>query len=81
MNEHQPPIKTGLLEFLRNSVGSQFVIPVYQRNYTWTAGKEVKQYFEDLEMVLRGKYSKHFMGILIYLDSPLNAFAREWKME
>lgn len=80
MNEHQPPIKTGLLEFLRNSVGSQFVIPVYQRNYTWTSGKEVKQYFDDLEMVLKGKYKKHFMGILIYLDSPLNAFSREFSV-
>ena len=35
MNTNQPPMKTGLLEFLRNSVGSQFVIPVYQRNYDW----------------------------------------------
>lgn len=76
----QPPIKTGLLEFLRNSVGSQFVIPVYQRNYTWTANKEVKQYFDDLEMVLKGKYNKHFMGILIYLDSQLNAFSREFSV-
>ena len=76
MNEQQPPIKTGLLEFLRKSVGSQFVIPVYQRNYTWTANKEVKQYFEDLENVLVGKYIKHFMGILIYLDTPMSAFSR-----
>lgn len=77
---NQPPIKTGLLEFLRNSVGSQFVIPVYQRNYTWTANKEVKQYFDDLEMVLKGKYNKHFMGILIYLDTQLNAFSREFSV-
>ena len=80
MNEQQPPIKTGLLEFLRKSVGSQFVIPVYQRNYTWTANKEVRQYFEDLENVLTGKYIKHFMGILIYLDSPMSAFSREFSI-
>lgn len=80
MNEQQPPIKTGLLEFLRKSVGSQFVIPVYQRNYTWTANKEVKQYFEDLENVLVGKYIKHFMGILIYLDTPMSAFSREFSI-
>ena len=80
MNGNQPPIKTGLLEFLRKSVGSQFVIPVYQRNYTWTANKEVKQYFDDLEHVLTGKYIKHFMGILIYLDTPMSAFSREFSI-
>lgn len=80
MNEQQPPIKTGLLEFLRKSVGSQFVIPVYQRNYTWTANKEVKQYFDDLENVLKGKYIKHFMGILIYLDTPMGTFSREFSI-
>lgn len=79
MNQ-QPPIKTGLLEFLRTSVGSQFVIPVYQRNYTWTSNKEVKQYFDDLICVLKGKYKKHFMGILIYLDTPLTFSSREFSV-
>lgn len=79
MNQ-QPPIKTGLLEFLRTSVGSQFVIPVYQRNYTWTSNKEVKQYFDDLSHVLGGKYQKHFMGILIYLDTPLTFSSREFSV-
>lgn len=80
MSESQPPIKTGLLEFLKKSVGSQFVIPVYQRNYTWTANKEVKQYFDDLESVLKGKYNKHFLGILIYLDTPLTYSTREFSV-
>ena len=56
---NQPPRRTGLLELLRNSVGSQFVIPVYQRNYTWTANKEVKQYIDDLCAVLENKYDKY----------------------
>ena len=33
MHDNQAPVKTGLLKFLRESVGGQFVIPVYQRNY------------------------------------------------
>ena len=33
LNENQVPKRTGLLELLRQSVGSHFVIPVYQRNY------------------------------------------------
>ena len=31
MHDNQAPVKTGLLKFLRESVGGQFVIPVYQR--------------------------------------------------
>lgn len=42
------PKRTGLLQLLGNSLGCQFVIPVYQRNYTWAAEREVKQYFDDL---------------------------------
>ena len=76
----QPPRRTGLLELLRNSVGSQFVIPVYQRNYTWTATKEVKQYIDDLSALLNNKYDKHFLGIMIYLDTPLDSFSREFSV-
>ena len=80
MAEHQPPIRTGLLDFFRKSQGCQFVIPVYQRNYTWSAGKEVAQYLEDLTSVLNGDYSNHFLGILIYLDTPIDSFTREYSV-
>ena len=55
------PKRTGLLQLLGNSLGCQFVIPVYQRNYTWAAEREVKQYFDDLQSVLKGDYKNHFM--------------------
>ena len=76
----QPPKRVGLMELLRSSVGTQFVIPVYQRNYTWTAKKEVKQYFEDLKKVILGNYNNHFLGIIIYLDTPLGPFEREFSV-
>ena len=76
----QPPLRTGLLDFLRNSSGSQFVIPVYQRNYTWSAGKEVKQYLDDLKSVLLGEYNNHFLGIIIYLDTPIDFTSREFSV-
>lgn len=79
-NESQAPKKTGLMELILQSQGSQFVIPVYQRNYTWTTGKEVKQYFEDLKAVLLGQYDKHFMGIMIYLDTPISFNSREFSV-
>ena len=71
------PTKTGLLELLRNSAGSQFVIPVYQRNYTWSAEKDVKQYLHDLDCVIKGTYKKHFLGIVIYLEKSIDFSSRE----
>lgn len=79
-NDSQAPKKTGLMELILQSQGSQFIIPVYQRNYTWTTGKEVKQYFEDLKAVLLGQYEKHFMGIMIYLDTPISFSSREFSV-
>lgn len=75
--EVQAPKRTGLLELIYQSQGSQFVIPVYQRNYTWTTGKEVKQFLVDLKEVLIGNYKRHFMGIMIYLDTPIDFSSRE----
>lgn len=76
-SDFQPPMRTGLLDFLKNSQGAQFVVPVYQRNYTWTAGKEVKQFLDDLSSVLEEKYSNHFLGIIIYLETSINFSTRE----
>lgn len=73
----QPPVRTGLLDFFRQSPGSQFVIPVYQRNYTWTANKEVKQLMDDLSSVLSGEYANHFLGIMIYLEQTIDHSSRE----
>lgn len=73
----QPPVRTGLLDFFRMTPGSQFVIPVYQRNYTWTANKEVKQLLEDLESVLSGEYKNHFLGIMITLEQTIDHSSRE----
>lgn len=80
MATNQPPVKTGLLDFFRTSVGCQFVIPVYQRTYTWTQGKEVKKYLEDLKEVVEGTYKNHFLGIMIYLDKPIDNSAREFSV-
>lgn len=71
------PQRSGLLKLLRESTGSQFVIPVYQRNYTWTAEKDVKQFLNDLENVVVGKYENHFLGILICLENTLTFSTRE----
>ena len=80
MEENEAPRRTGLLDFLRNSTGTQFVIPVYQRNYTWTAGKEVALFLEDIKNVLNKKYNNHFMGIVIYLSKTIDYSSREFSI-
>ena len=77
MQQENVPIKVGLLELLYGSQGTQFVIPAYQRNYTWTAGKEVKQLLDDIKVVLSGERNKHFIGIMIYLETSVATFQRE----
>lgn len=74
------PKRTGLLQLLRESQGCQFVIPVYQRNYTWAAEREVKQYFDDLKKVLGGDYKNHFIGIIIYLEKAIDFSSREFSI-
>lgn len=71
------PRRVGLMQLLMSSTGCQFVIPVYQRNYTWSADREVKQYLNDLNHVLNGDYKSHFMGILIYLEKSIDFSSRE----
>jgi len=71
------PRRVGLMELLMTSSGCQFVIPVYQRNYTWTAERDVKQYLNDLSRILSKEYKNHFMGILIYLEKAIDFSTRE----
>lgn len=71
------PRRVGLMELLMTSTGCQFVIPVYQRNYTWGAEREVKQYLNDLSRILSREYKNHFMGILIYLEKSIDFSTRE----
>ena len=77
MIQENTPAKVGLLELLLASSGVQFVIPAYQRNYTWTTSREVKQLLEDIKAVLRGERNKHFIGIIIYLERSLDFSRRE----
>jgi uncharacterized protein with ParB-like and HNH nuclease domain len=75
--ERKQPIRTGILEMLRNSTSVQYVIPAYQRNYTWKANVEVKKLLDDLDLVLEGKQTKHFLGIMIYLQQSSGMFRIE----
>ena len=62
------PDRFELLRFFKYAPNTQFVIPVYQRNYIWTAKKQVRKYLDDYKAVLSGERVKHFIGIIMYLQ-------------
>jgi len=58
-----------LLDFLRKS--PQFVIPIYQRTYSWTE-KECRQLWDDiLRSGADDDISAHFMGSVVYVEKGL----------
>ena len=71
------PVRTSLSDFIKTTMGSQFVIPVYQRTYTWTPEKETAKYLDDIEDILDGKTTNHFLGIIIYMDARISAMFRQ----
>lgn len=60
------PARHSLSDFICSNRGAQFVIPVYQRNYSWNPQKETRQFMDDVEYLLHTS-STHFLGILIYV--------------
>ena len=59
-----------LLDFLKKS--QQFVVPIYQRTYSWTE-KECRQLWDDI--VRCGKNDQtpvHFIGSIVYIESGLS---------
>src|SRR5580658_9110417 len=59
-----------LLDFLRKS--PQFVIPIYQRTYSWTE-KECRQLWDDiLRTGSNDSVSVHFIGSIVYIEKGLS---------
>src|SRR5262245_15625357 len=58
-----------LLEFLRKS--PQFVIPIYQRTYSW-GERECRQLWDDILRTGRNdSISAHFVGSIVYVEKGL----------
>lgn len=63
--------EANLLKFLRKS--PQFVIPIYQRNYSWTAA-QCRQLWADLLRAGRDeKVNAHFIGSIVYVERGLSS--------
>ncbi len=59
-----------LLDFLKKS--PQFVIPIYQRTYSWTE-KECRQLWDDILRAGKSdKVSAHFIGSIVYIEKGLS---------
>lgn len=62
-------VEAKLLDFLKKS--PQFVIPIYQRNYSWT-DKECRQLWDDILRTGRdNKVKAHFIGSVVYVERGL----------
>ena len=58
------------LDFLKKS--PQFVIPIYQRTYSWTE-KECRQLWDDIVRCgSSDKIAVHFVGSIVYVESGLS---------
>lgn len=58
------------LDFLKKS--SQFVIPIYQRTYSWEE-KECRQLWDDIiRCGSNDKIAVHFVGSIVYVESGLS---------
>lgn len=66
------PVRGNLADFIRVHKGSQFVVPVYQRNYSWNPEKETARLMDDIEILLKKKNTSHFLGIIIYIETEVS---------
>jgi len=60
--------ETKLLEFLKGP--KQFVIPIYQRTYSWTP-KQCEQLWKDIIRATDESVSGHFIGSIVYIEKGL----------
>lgn len=70
--------EANLLKFLKKS--PQFVIPIYQRNYSWTEA-QCRQLWTDLLRAGRDdKVNAHFIGAIVYIERGLGNVVQQEAM-
>lgn len=60
---------TRLLEFINNA--SQFIIPIYQRNYSWDRSKCLQLWKDIWRAGESDAISGHFLGSIVYVEEDL----------
>jgi uncharacterized protein with ParB-like and HNH nuclease domain/predicted transport protein len=67
--------EANFLSFLKKS--PQFVIPIYQRTYSWTS-KECRQLWDDIVRAgTTDSISVHFIGSIVYIESGLSQVSHQ----
>ncbi|WP_242663843.1 DUF262 domain-containing protein [Geobacillus zalihae] len=62
-------VETNLLKFMQGT--KQFIIPIYQRKYSWTI-KQCRQLWNDIVRVAEDeKIRGHFVGSIVYIEQGL----------
>ena len=59
-----------LLKFLKNA--PQFIIPIYQRNYSWTEEQCTQLWLDLLRAGRESNISGHFIGSIVYIERGLS---------
>jgi uncharacterized protein with ParB-like and HNH nuclease domain/predicted transport protein len=68
-------VEARLIDFLKKS--PQFVIPIYQRTYSWNV-RECRQLWDDiLRTGADGGIVAHFVGSIVYIEKSLSNVVRE----
>jgi uncharacterized protein with ParB-like and HNH nuclease domain len=62
-------VSSRIQDFLSQSK-TQFIIPVYQRNYNWTIG-QCKQLLDDIINVGKTNVDVHFIGSIVYIHDSI----------
>lgn len=62
-------VEANLLSFIRKS--PQFIIPIYQRTYSWTQEECEKLFFDILRSSNNPDVKSHFMGSIVYVENGL----------
>ena len=61
--------EANLLEFLKKS--PQFVIPIYQRTYSWEQPECLQMWNDIIRTGERDDISAHFIGSIVYIEKGL----------
>jgi uncharacterized protein with ParB-like and HNH nuclease domain/predicted transport protein len=67
--------EANLLKFIRKS--PQFVIPIYQRNYSWERAQCVQLWNDLLKAGQKDAVKAHFLGSIVYVERALSSVTNQ----
>ena len=59
-------VQANFLGFIQNR--AQFIIPIYQRTYSWTIGQCEQLWNDIVRVATHNEYLAHFIGSIVYIQ-------------